>query len=122
MYCTNFICTYKLHNENNNEDMYRIQLLQAFESEKWNDNIINNKIKNLYEKIKNNDDIKNIILKIKDSENFKLFANLFENDELVLFNLLFSYDFFDLTHLCICDIFNNKNIKNENKNNLINNL
>ena len=125
MYCSDFICTYKLiEREIDSEHLYRIQFLQAFQSDKWDDNIINNKIKNLYENIKNNNNIKEIINNIKTSKNLEMLINIFGNDDLSLFNLLFKYELFDLTHMCICNILNkdNEDIINKNKKILINNL
>ena len=125
MYCANFICTYKLiENESESEHLYRIQFLQAFESENWNDDIINDKMKTLYENIKDNANIKNIINNIKKSKNLELMITLLADDELTLFKLLFKYELFDFTHKCICNILNNdnENVTNENKDILINNL
>ena len=125
MYCANFICTYKLiENESESEHLYRIQFLQAFESENWNDDIINDKMKTLYENIKDNANIKNIINNIKKSKNLELMITLLADDELTLFKLLFKYELFDFTHKCICNILNNdnENVTNENKEILINNL
>ena len=41
MYITNFACTYKLHDEEDQEDVYRAQFLQAFNLNEWDDNKIN---------------------------------------------------------------------------------
>ena len=125
MYCADFICTYKLlENESESEHLYRIQFLQAFQSENWNDDIINDKMKTLYENIKDNANIKNIINNIKKSKNLEMMITLLGDDELTLFKLLFKYELFDFTHKCICNILNNdnENVTNENKGILINNL
>ena len=125
MYCADFICTYKLiENESESEQLYRIQFLQAFQSEKWDDDIINNKMKDLYENIKDNTVINDIISNIKKSKNLEMMITLLGDDELTLFKLLFKYELFDFTHKCICNILNNdnENVTNENKGILINNL
>ena len=125
MYCADFICTYKLiENESESEQLYRIQFLQAFESENWNDDIINDKMKTLYENIKDNTVINDIINNIKKSKNLEMMITLLGDDELTLFKLLFKYELFDFTHKCICNILNNdnENVINENKRILINNL
>ena len=125
MYCADFICTYKLlENESESEHLYRIQFLQAFQSENWNDDIINDKMKDLYENIKDNTNIKDIINNIKKSKNLEMMITLLGDDELTLFKLLFKYELFDFTHKCICNILNNnnENVTNENKDILINNL
>ena len=41
MYKTDFICNYKQHDEEDKEDMYRIQFLQSFDLDKWDENVIN---------------------------------------------------------------------------------
>ena len=125
MYCADFICTYKLiENESESEQLYRIQFLQAFQSENWNDDIINDKMKTLYENIKDNTVINDIINNIKKSKNLEMMITLLGDDELTLFKLLFKYELFDFTHKCICNILNNdnENVINENKRILINNL
>ena len=125
MYCSDFICTYKLiENESESEQLYRIQFLQAFQSENWDDDIINNKMKDLYENIKDNTVINDIINNIKKSKNLEMMITLLGDDELTLFKLLFKYELFDFTHKCICNILNNdnENVTNENKGILINNL
>ena len=125
MYCADFICTYKLiENESESEQLYRIQFLQAFQSENWNDDIINDKMKTLYENIKDNTVINDIINNIKKSKNLEMMITLLGDDELTLFKLLFKYELFDFTHMSICNILNNdnENVTNENKRILINNL
>lgn len=125
MYCSDFICTYKLiEKDNESEHLYRIQFLQAFQCDKWDDDIINNKMKNLYDNIKNDNTVKEIINSIKSSKNLEMLINIFGDDDLSLFKLLFKYELFNLTHICICNILNkdNEDIINKNKNILINNL
>lgn len=48
MYITNFACTYKLHDEEDQEDVYRAQFLQAFNLNEWDDNKINEETDKLY--------------------------------------------------------------------------
>lgn len=125
MYCADFICTYKLiENESESEHLYRIQFLQAFQSKAWDDTIINNKIEKLYDNIKHNNNINEIINNIKKSKNLEIMITLLGDDDLTLFKLLFKYELFDFTHKCICNILNNdnENVTSENKNILINNL
>jgi hypothetical protein len=125
MYCADFICTYKLiENESESEQLYRIQFLQAFQSENWDDDIINDKMKYLYDNMKDNTVINDIINNIKKSKNLEMMITLLGDDELTLFKLLFKYELFDFTHKCICNILNNdnENVINENKRILINNL
>ena len=47
-YTTNFICTYDKHDDDINNNIYQAQLLQAFNLNEYDDDIINNKINKLY--------------------------------------------------------------------------
>ena len=125
-YQTDFICTYKLMDEEFTDDLYQIQLLQAFNLEKWDDALINNLCYELYillmkpdtifrdiiEKGKQNRDIKNIydsIIQDNGDKNAKNeeHAKGEEGHDSIIFALLFTYDFFDLFHKCICEYFRN---------------
>ena len=113
MYQTDFICTYKLMDEEFTDDLYKIQLLQAFNLEKWDDTIITNRSFELYallmksdtlfrdiiEKAKKNSDITNIYDSVIDKDG--------KDDDKIIFALLFTYDYFDLFHKCICEYFRN---------------
>jgi hypothetical protein len=133
-YQTDFICTYKLMDEEFTDDLYQIQLLQAFNLEKWDDALINNLCYELYillmkpdtifrdiiEKGKQNRDIKYIYDSIIQDNGAKGDDNGDEGDDKgdknakgeeghdsIIFALLFTYDFFDLFHKCICEYFRN---------------
>ena len=128
-YQTDFICTYKLMDEEFTDDLYQIQLLQAFNLDKWDDALINNLCYELYillmkpdtifrdiiEKGKQNRDIKNIYDSIIQDNGTKgdhhtkneEHTNGEEDHDSIIFALLFTYDFFDLFHKCICEYFRN---------------
>ena len=44
MYNTEFVCTYKQHDEDEKDDMYRIQLLQVYNLDRWDDDMTNMRI------------------------------------------------------------------------------
>ena len=71
MYVYDFICTYKLHDKGDQELMYRIQLLQAFGLEQWDDATVESTINTLYETIKENDVFKDIISEARTSDSLK---------------------------------------------------
>ena len=106
MYCSDFICTYKsLNNEVDSNLMYQQQLLQAFDvKELDNFDNISQEITNIYNKLKENKDVKKILecLKINGPNMFLLFD---KNDNEMLFQILFSYDYFDLFHRCLIDYY-----------------
>lgn len=117
MYNTTFKCTYNLLNDENDEngvrdDLYRCQLLQAFNMNELDfetkfDTMLN--YVNEYLLKTNKGSI--ILNKIKEKSPFP-----FEGMEIVV---LFSYDYFYLTHNCLIDLLNDGDIKDENYNMLI---
>lgn len=125
MYQTDFICTYKLMDDEFTDDLYQIQILQAFNLEKWDDNVINNQCFELYtlltksdtifrdiiERAKKNIDITNIYDSVIDHDD--------EEDDKIIFALLFTYDYFDLFHKCICDYMRNGKVSFQTLENLM---
>ena len=96
----NFKCTYQLL-ENYEESLilYKIQFLQIFNIDEYDDNVINSKVENLYNKIKDNKIIKNLIKN-----------NNYYTDNLASFMLYFRYDTLYIFHKLLYNILNNKNI------------
>jgi len=122
MYNTDFVCTYKQHDEEEQDDMYRIQLLQVYNLDTWNDDVINNTKASIFNKYKDNLDMKEILNKASDSDklsNIKLYVG---DDDLTIFTGLFQYELFNLIHQCICDLEKSSEISALNKSNILNNL
>ena len=128
MYQTDFICTYKLMDEEFTDDLYQIQILQAFNLEKWDDNVINNLCFELYALLTKSDTIfRDIIEKAKKNINIKnisdsVIDNCDEDGDKIIFTLLFTYDYFDLFHKCICEYMRNGKVSFQTLQNLIINL
>ena len=108
-YVTDFICTYKLMEDEFSQDyLYRVQLLQAFGMEKWDDDKINVITNDTFNKIKDTDIFREIIETAKKNKDMMTVMALIctedniDQDELV-FELLFKYEFFDMTHKCLCE-------------------
>ena len=123
MYNTSFLCTYQFLDENiynatkelkmdgtklnesieknidNADDLYRLQLLQAFNMHIWDDNIVNNIIKVIYYNYKNNIYFINLIKK-----------GLYYSDSEPIMGLmsLFNYDTFYLFHKCLIELHHNE--------------
>lgn len=135
-YCTDFLCTYQLYQDEENieneyvqeqqEDMYRIQYLQAFQLKHWDDDTISNTMDKLYNILKDTKLI-SFIEKIPQTNHslFYLFTYrdnnkeyLSEKDKRILFNFLFQFDFFYLTHICIYQYINNGYIEEKSLNEL----
>jgi hypothetical protein len=119
-YNTNYICTYKnnvfTEEENNKlsenekyfitDTLYRNDILNIFNLEEFNEERINNCIHEIYKKIKNYDEIKPLM---------KNMASYFFSDDCELgILIMFSYDYLEYTHPCICE-FLETGIISENK-------
>jgi hypothetical protein len=123
MYNTDFVCTYKQHDEEEDQDdMYRIQLLQAYNLDTWNDTIINNTTSSIFNKYRDNLDMKEILNKARDSDKLSNIKLCIADDDLTIFTGLFQYELFNLIHLCICDLEKSSDISALNKSNILNNL
>lgn len=131
MYKTDFICTYKLMDDEFGQDyLYKIQLLQACGLDKWYDDKVNIVISDTFNKIVDIDVFREIIDKAK--KNNKINTSLLNiiNNEIIsdtqlnklVFELLFNYDFFDLLHRCLCEQLTNSRVCDYTRDLLLNNL
>jgi hypothetical protein len=107
VYQYDFVCTYKwMETPEEQEDLYRIQLLQAFALETWDEEQINNTIIDLFVKVYDNEDFKTILEKAQENasmmEAFKSFEIVQTAD--LVFTMLFEYLYFDVLHSCIADV------------------
>lgn len=113
-YNTYFKCTYQaMDNLEDSENLYRIQFLQAFNTNKWDSYIIDNTIQSIYNLLKEY----NYGNKILESVNLNVSITNFINNSNIY--ILFSYDYFYAFHDCICDIANNGYISDMNYNYLM---
>ena len=113
MYCTyhaDFICTYKLmDNDDDRNDLYKIQLLQAFGLHNFNEQEMSERMLQLYNHVKDCNQINEIIEEgIKANSQVKM-CNF------IMFMCLFSYQFFDLFHKCLIDYFTTGSILEQSK-------
>jgi hypothetical protein len=113
-YNTDFKCTYQaMDNLEDSENLYRIQFLQAFNTSKWDSNIIDNTIQTIYSLLNKY----KYGIKILKSVNLNVsITNFIANSDIYI---LFSYDYFYAFHDCICDIANIGYITDINYNYLI---
>ena len=117
-YQYDFICTYKLMStDDEQEQLYRIQLLQAFDLLQWDDDNINSTIVKLYNIVAKTDDFIRIFEKALVNQNMQMLLLKFgdeinnNNDNLFLiFTFLFNFEYFDLLHRCLCDYLRRKTI------------
>lgn len=122
MYSSDFLCTYKLLQDDDQDDMYRLQFLQAFQINKWDDREIEKKTKELYDVVEKNNALSEIIAKLRQSTKFKFITSIVGDDDYNTFKILFMFELFDLAHKCFCDILNDGIINIDNKNILLNNI
>ncbi len=115
-----------MDDESDQEQLYRIQLLQAFNLNEWNDMKINTIIKDLYMVLSRTEEFKEIFAKARANQSIIEMMDLFklsgeerleEND--IIFNLLFKFEYFDLLHRCIVDYLVNNNLSPKYVSNLM---
>jgi hypothetical protein len=114
MYNYDFLCTYKFHEDDLQEDMYRIQLLQALSLDKWDDKNAAIAMTSLYNDVKDNSDVNAMIEKAKTSNQLQMLILLSGQDNYTIFTLLFKFELFDITHKCLCDVNKSQKISYEN--------
>jgi hypothetical protein len=91
--------------------IYKSDILQVFSLTEYDDDKIHEEMKNVIEILKNNEKMVDCIKKL---------ANRFLTEDLEFgVTLLFSYDTFYVTHLCICDIIEKGDTEEEHMNLLI---
>lgn len=119
MYNTKVVCTYNtsevfLEEDNISEEekefvrdvIYRQELLDILGIDEYNEKIIDKRIHELYEKVKENDFIKECMLKL--TEQFM------RTDADFGLMIMFSYDYLHLTHLCISEFLDTGKISETN--------
>ena len=122
MYVDDFICTYKQHENENQENVYRSQFLQAFNLQTWDDTKVEERMSTLYDSIKNLEDIMSIIKTAKTSKELEMLILFSEADDATIFKMLFKFELFDMTHRCICDAIAKQKVEDVHKQILIDTL
>jgi len=129
VYQTDFLCTYKLVDDNYTDYLYRIQLMQAFNINTWDDIIVNNVCNKLYETLIKNEMFRDIVEKASKTKDIKEIydyitshENIDNEKQKIIFSLLFKYEYFDLIHHCIIEQFNNGYVRENTINMIMNKL
>ena len=122
MYNSDFVCTYKSHDHEDQEAMYRVQFLQAFGITRWDDDKVSSITKEIFEELKDIEDVKEILTKARESEQLQIFLTIIGDDDASVFRMLFKFELFDHLHRCISDAKRCGKIELENKTALLNNL
>ena len=116
-YNSKFLCTYKSFDEEYYSNLcYQIQLLQAFNIMKYDEFILNSRIENCFHYLSTNEEIKNILDILSEKyKNTNLLAMFSNGNKIILFQLLFSFNYFDLFHKCLSEYLNDVKSNNSNK-------
>lgn len=123
-YCDDFVCTYHMHDEEDQDDIYKCQIIQAFMIEDWYDDSVNKTVQTLYNEFTNEKNPHYIENKAQMERLYEkldgyLFPNSINNNnnnqttkerQFVLFQSLFGFDYFFKTHSLICNFLNNNKI------------
>ena len=115
-YQHDFICTYKMvDDENDQEQLYRIQILQAFNLNYWDDTIINKIIAEVYHIVSISDEFKQIFIKARQNKSINDLLTMLDDinsdkDDELIFKILFKFEYFDLHHRCIVDYLINNTL------------
>jgi hypothetical protein len=113
-YNTEFLCTYKSMADDYYKNLcYQIQILQALNISKYDDIIVSNHIEKIYYFLQNYYEIDIILLVLKEKYKNSSISFFIENNNSALFQMLFSFDYFDIFHKCLCQYLINKRLKNE---------
>ena len=95
MYNTTFLCTYKLHDDEEDQDtLYRHEYLHAVGLKEYDSDAIITLLHDIYEKLKDNKHF------IQIAESHYYFSKENKNHEIIL-QFLFSFHTFDLFHKCL---------------------
>jgi len=100
-YDYDFLCTYKLHSDDDDKNLcYQLQLLQALKITNYDSMILATHIDKIGLFLQYNTELASILLLMKDK--YKDTNIAFMIDGNALFQLLFSYEYFDIFHKCLC--------------------
>lgn len=119
MYNTKFICTYntdeifnnadKINNDEKNfvrDAIYRQELLEVFCMKEFDENELDNNLKNLYNKIKNCNELKECMLKLS--------GFYMSTDEEFGLMILYAFDYMYISHLCVSEYLEYGKISDNN--------
>ena len=109
-YDSGFLCTYKLHTDDDDRNLcYQLQLLQALNITSYDSIILTSNIDKIGLFLQNNTELEAILLLLKEKyKDTNIAFMIDEHNSSTLFQLLFSYDYFDIFHKCLCKYINDK--------------
>ena len=109
-YDCGFLCTYKLHTDDDDRNLcYQLQLLQALNIASYDSIILTTHIDKISLFLQNNMELEAILLLLKEKyKDTNIAFMIDEHNKCALFQLLFSYDYFDIFHKCLCKYVNDR--------------
>lgn len=121
MYNIDFECKYYL---DDSDDLYRSEILKAFDLNDWDDKIMNDKMDTLYNHLKECEFVIKLIKKLKENKEFSVFLFFISQDggDEAVFRLLFNYDYFHLFHSLLCYYIRHNKLNDELFKNLVNKI
>jgi hypothetical protein len=102
--------------------LYETELLHAFNMTKYNSEILDKYVFDLYNKIIEMRETNESAKKLLEYAYITSNKTIFTNNELSGFMILFSYHLFHITHICLCELFSENNISQQNFTFLLNNI
>ena len=111
-----------MHDEEDQEDMYRAQFLEAFGLTEWDDTKINSETEKLYSICKTRKEFSMLINKLKQSEELKMLLSIIGDSEDVVFKCLFRFELFDVAHRYFCSILENDSDNESIIHNILDNI
>jgi hypothetical protein len=91
--------------EFNSSYLYKTELLHAFHMETFDNDILNNKITDLYNFLIEKKDTSDSVKKLLKCANKCSNKTLYQLDEVSRFIILFCYELFHITHICLTELF-----------------
>jgi hypothetical protein len=111
-----------MHDDEDQEDMYRAQFLEAFNLTEWDDNKINAETEKLYSICKTKKEFPMLLNKLKQSEELKLLLSIIGDSDDVVFKCMFRFELFDVAHRYFCSILGDEQENESAINNIINKI
>ena len=105
--------SYDEDDEFNSSYLYKSELLHAFHMETFDNDILNNKITELYNFLVEKKETNNSVKKILECGSKCSHKTPHQLDELSGFIILFCYELFHITHICLTEFFQEDDIMND---------
>ena len=102
--------------------LYETELLHAFNMTTYNSEILDKYVSELYNKIVEMRETNEYAKKLLEYAYITSNKTIFTDNEQSGFMILFSYHLFHITHICLCELFNENNISSQNFIFLLNNI